>query len=258
MIIAYHKYHGTGNDFILIDDRKSTFPINDTDFIAGLCQRRFGIGADGLILLQTSTEGHDFHMVYFNSDGSQSSFCGNGSRCIVDFAHRLGVIQDEAIFTATDGLHKATWSDNGISVHMKNVNEISNEQDYSCLDTGSPHCVIERSLVQLDVKKEGATIRYSENFEKEGINVNFVENHSSHISIRTYERGVEDETLSCGTGVTAAALVWAQNQKVSQVNVKTLGGELSVRWKKNGESFEDIWLTGPTVQVAYGHVHYHS
>ncbi|HCQ11830.1 diaminopimelate epimerase, partial [Flavobacterium sp.] len=206
--MKFYKYQGTGNDFVMIDNRLENFPKNNTKLIESLCDRRFGIGADGLILLENDNS-TDFKMVYYNSDGNESSMCGNGGRCLVAFAKSLNVINNEATFIATDGLHNATIDENGIvSLQMKDVDEVKIESEYVFLNTGSPHHVtLVNDLENYNVKENGATIRYSDLYGKVGSNVNFVNQLSeNHFALRTYERGVEDETLSCGTGATATAI----------------------------------------------------
>ncbi len=258
MVIAYHKYHGTGNDFIIMDDRQRTFPRSDQSFIAGLCQRRFGIGADGLLLIDT-LDGYDFHMIYYNSDGSPSSFCGNGSRCITHLAHRLGIVGETCSFLASDGPHSGRIDGDMVTVKMRDVREIRRTSSGDCLiDTGSPHII--RSVDDLEqdgLMEQARKLRYSNLYRAEGVNVNFVKHMEDSISMRTYERGVEAETFSCGTGVTAAALDWADKRPDAQsVDIYTRGGELSVQWKRTEHGYEDIWLSGPATHVSYGHVHY--
>lgn len=255
---SFYKYQGTGNDFILFDDRSSS--IHPTaEVIITMCDRRFGIGADGVILLRLS-EGIDFEMVYYNADGRLSSMCGNGGRCITSFARMLGLIKMHAQFLAADGLHESEFVSTApdiVRLKMKDVQRIESGTEGFILDTGSPHLVIQASEVhQLDVKKDGSELRYNERFRKDGVNVNFVEVSGSEIFVRTYERGVEDETLSCGTGVTAAALVarhkgWLEND-VTPVNVNCPGGSLKVYAEKSEEGFSDIWLEGPAVFVFKG------
>lgn len=258
MKIAFHKYHGTGNDFILIDNRLRKVKLN-TKQIAHLCHRRFGIGADGLMLLQTK-KGYDFEMVYYNSDGKESTFCGNGSRCIVAFAKELGVIKKtETTFIATDGVHTARMKGDIISMKMRDVKNIEAEGDHLILNTGSPHYVKFASGVKTaDIVTEGRKVRYSDRFSKEGINVNFVEKNGKGVFVRTYERGVEDETFSCGTGVTASALASSLKGISTGKNdckILTPGGELTVRFHRgNGSSFSDIWLEGPATFVFKGEV----
>jgi len=257
MKLQFSKYHGTGNDFILIDNRTAGITLTPKQ-IAALCHRRFGIGADGLMLLELE-EGYDFKMVYFNSDGNPSSMCGNGGRCITRFAYDLGIHRQEFLFIAIDGPHKA-WIDNKnmIRLKMNNVDEVENHSTYELLNTGSPHFIkFVSDLEGYPVYKEGNAIRNSEKFKKEGVNVNFVEVIDDHqIFVRTYERGVEDETYSCGTGVTAAAIVNAHNERgFNHIGIKTLGGELFVEYNKIDDNhFEDIWLCGPAIQVFEGNV----
>lgn len=255
---TFYKYQGTGNDFIMIDNRTGTFSKNDTKLVAFLCDRRFGIGADGLILLEDDSNA-DFRMVYYNSDGNQSSMCGNGGRCIMAFARQLGIVEDEATFIATDGMHEATADSNGIiSLKMKDVNMVTVYENYVYLDTGSPHHVeMTDGLDTMDVKKIGAQIRYSGMYGDEGSNVNFVDYvGTDKFAVRTYERGVEDETLSCGTGVTAVAIAMKTLGKTNKnkVVLQTLGGELEVSFTQNGKQFTDIYLTGPATFVFKGQV----
>lgn len=247
----FYKYHGTGNDFILIDDREETFPDTDQAYIESLCQRRFGIGADGLILLRHHPEA-DFRMVYFNADGRLSSFCGNGGRCVVAFAHFLGIIGEHTHFEAYDGQHEARLSASGVSLNMQDVPEVERRGDDYWLDTGSPHWVaFVEQLAAYPVTEEGRRIRQA--FGGAGINVNFLEaKNNTTLQVRTYERGVEAETFSCGTGVTAAALVFGQQNKQQEVEVHTPGGILQVRFTPEAAGFTDIWLTGPSVQVFQG------
>jgi diaminopimelate epimerase len=258
MEIVFSKYQGTGNDFIIIDNRDGNLAELDTQSIKKLCDRRFGIGADGLIILATK-EGYDFEMIYYNSDGKQSTMCGNGGRCMVRFAYDIGIHKSTYHFLAVDGAHEAEIDTNNIiRLKMHDVNRVEEHSSYSLLNTGSPHFIkYSNDVRKIDVQKEGHEIRYSDTFGKEGVNVNFVENTGDYsIFVRTYERGVEAETLSCGTGVTAAALVSAHNERgFNQVEVKTPGGDLSVEFNKNGdENFSDIYLCGPAVLVFKGTV----
>ena len=252
--MPFWKYQGTGNDFILVDNRKLDFPKGHIDFIHQLCDRRLGIGADGLILLEND-DATDFRMVYFNSDGNESSMCGNGGRCIVAFARELGIIENEAIFTAVDGLHKARVIGQQIELEMIDVAAIDDIRNHSFLNTGSPHHVqLVENLSTLDVKKEGAKIRYGI-YGESGSNVNFVEQESDDIfKVRTYERGVEDETLSCGTGVTAVAIAMYHSGRTNAhtVTVKTLGGDLKVQFTESGKVFSNIRLSGPATKVFEG------
>jgi len=259
MELKFYKYQGTGNDFVIIDNRHNEITLT-TEQVHHLCDRRFGIGADGLMLLSTR-EGYDFEMVYYNSDGRESSMCGNGGRCLVKFASHMGINKGTYHFIATDGPHDAVIRDNGwVHLKMKDVSGLQHSFSSYILNTGSPHYVKPvggNDLEEMDVREEGKSIRYSDRFAKEGINVNFVEELPKGIFVRTYERGVEDETLSCGTGVTASALVFAHNDNgFNRVEVKTLGGHLAVEFNKTGEEqFEDIWLCGPAEFVFSGTIH---
>ncbi|MBA3663756.1 MAG: diaminopimelate epimerase [Bacteroidetes bacterium] len=256
MQLNFYKYQGTGNDFILVDNRQHSITLTPEQ-INFLCDRRFGIGADGLMLLELEP-GFDFKMVYFNSDGNQSSMCGNGGRCITAFASQLGLITDKCHFLAIDGPHEATLLQDGlVSLKMADVKEVEINTDHYYLNTGSPHYVKAVSDIKnFDVVNEGKKIRYSERFKAEGTNVNFIERTDEGIFVRTYERGVEDETFSCGTGVTAAALVAGMEGMLTTKNhclVKTLGGNLEVKFEKVlDRNFYNIWLQGPAEFVFKG------
>src|SRR5690606_16926844 len=256
LTINFHKYQGTGNDFIILDNRKHEFSSLTADQIRRLCDRRFGIGADGLMMLNEK-EGYDFEMKYFNADGREGSMCGNGGRCIVKFVYELGIHRNEYKFLAVDGDHEAEIDTDGtVSLKMQDVNKVRRKGNDFILNTGSPHYVkILNDVMNEDVYKRGRDIRYSKDFEQEGINVNFVELVGDHeIIVRTYERGVEDETYSCGTGVTASALVCFHNENgFNNVTVKTLGGSLSVEFDRlEEEKYENIWLCGPAEKVYEG------
>jgi diaminopimelate epimerase len=254
MHIPFHKYHGTGNDFILIDQREKQYiSVDDQQQIAHLCHRHFGIGADGLILLQNHQE-VDFEMVYFNADGRTSSLCGNGGRCTVAFAHYLNVFQQSCRFMAIDGIHNATIEGNWVRLQMGDVQGIDLQKEGYFLQTGSPHVVqFVAQIEQVDIIQQGSTIRYSETYAPDGSNVNFVQIYPDYIEVATYERGVENETLSCGTGVTAAALAYAfQKKDQSKVAIRTKGGHLAVEFMQDGDSFTDIWLCGATQRVFEG------
>jgi diaminopimelate epimerase len=256
MELEFYKYQGTGNDFVMIDNRSNTFPKENTQLVAHLCDRRFGIGADGLILLDTDATS-DFRMVYYNSDGNLSSMCGNGGRCLVAFAKKLNVIQNETTFTATDGLHYATVGADGIvSLQMIDVAEIKNTPDYSFLNTGSPHHVqIVEDLQHFNVKENGAAIRYGNLYGQAGSNINFVKKiDETTFSLRTYERGVEDETLACGTGATAVAIAMnATGQTNSnEINLNVEGGKLAVSFDKVNEKYTNVFLKGPAEFVFKG------
>ncbi|WP_299685401.1 diaminopimelate epimerase [uncultured Dokdonia sp.] len=258
MTIPFKKYQGTGNDFVIVDNRHLFFPKDDTKLIATLCDRKFGIGADGLILLENHDE-VDFTMVYYNADGKQSSMCGNGGRCIVAFAKALQIIDAETTFMAIDGLHEASVTENGI-VHLKmqDVSTITTTSTYSFLDTGSPHHIqFAENLSVLNVKEEGARIRYSELYGTAGSNINFVSQEETNVfAVRTYERGVEDETLSCGTGVTAVALAMHHQGKTNanQIQLAVEGGVLEVSFEKEAEGYRNIFLIGPATYVFEGEI----
>lgn len=257
MTIHFYKYQGTGNDFILIDDRQEEFP-RDQALIGRLCDRRFGIGADGLILLQNHPD-FAFRMVYFNADGAEGSMCGNGGRCTVRFAHDLGLFTSSVDFLAVDGPHEATATPDAIRLRMGAVQDVDRKEAYDFINTGSPHYVTYVDDVdETDVSGIGRAIRYGEEFgPRGGTNVNFVQVQSSnHLKVRTYERGVEDETYSCGTGVTACALSahihfgWQ-----SPVQIQTVGGALQVDFEETAPNhYDNIYLTGPAIRVFRGDI----
>lgn len=256
MEITFYKYQGTGNDFVIIDNRDNLFPKNNTKLVASLCDRRFGIGGDGLILLENDNFA-DFAMTYYNSDGKMSSMCGNGGRCIVAFAKHLNIIDSKTNFRAVDGMHFAQIETNGnVSLQMIDVQQVEVNPEFIFLDTGSPHHVeIAADLRNLDIKHAGAQIRYSELYGEAGANVNFVApNPDGSFSVRTYERGVEDETLSCGTGVTAVAIAMyiLGKAKSTQVVLHVEGGQLEVSFVEAGGKFTDIFLNGPATLVFKG------
>ena len=258
MQIQFYKYQGTGNDFVMIDNRQEIFPKNNTKLIKTICDRRFGIGADGLLLLENDNL-TDFRMVYYNSDGNESSMCGNGGRCLVAFAKSLGILQDKTVFIATDGLHHATILENNtISLQMKDVSDVKITNDYVFLNTGSPHHVLlVDDLENYDVKANGARIRYSDLYRKAGSNVNFVKQLSeNHFALRTYERGVEDETLSCGTGATATAIAMNAIGKTnySEIYLDVEGGKLKVSFTKNNNVYTNVFLEGPATFVFEGEI----
>ena len=253
----FSKYQGTGNDFVMIDNRSLAFPAQDHQLIERLCDRRFGIGADGLILIENS-EGYDFRMVYFNANGKEGSMCGNGGRCAVRFAQQLGIIQTQTHFIAVDGAHEARIENALIFLKMQDVHGFEQTPAYVFLDTGSPHTVtFVANLKDFDVTGAGKTIRHSERFEAQGTNVNFVERLSEDtLYVRTYERGVEAETYSCGTGVTACVLVsFALHNTPTTLKINTLGGNLQVSFEAVGkDSFQNIYLAGPAEMVFQGTV----
>ncbi|WP_422351815.1 diaminopimelate epimerase [Flagellimonas sp.] len=255
MQLDFYKYQGTGNDFVVIDNRQDIFPKNNTKIISQLCDRRFGVGADGLILLETD-DVSDFYMNYYNSDGSQS-MCGNGGRCAVAFAKFLGIIEEQTTFKAIDGLHTATIKGDIVTLKMHDVEEVRQKDAYSFLDTGSPHHVqLVHELEKFNVTKEGAKLRYGL-YGKAGSNINFVEQADANtFGVRTYERGVEDETLSCGTGVTAVAIAMHKTGKTesNEVHIKTPGGDLTISFDQQNGSYTDIYLQGPAQMVFNGKV----
>ena len=226
-----------------------------TEHVKFLCDRKFGIGSDGLMLLNTNKD-YDFEMVYYNANGNEGSMCGNGGRCLVQFAFDKGIKKDKYKFIATDGEHDATFSEGWINLKMKDVTDVIVDRDAYIVNTGSPHYVKPTNdVLNLNVYEEGKAIRYSDDFNEEGINVNFVEQLDEDlIRVRTYERGVENETLSCGTGVTASALFFAQDGLgFKRVEVTTLGGNLAVEFDKVSDNkFENIWLCGPAKFVFTG------
>lgn len=251
--MQFYKYQGTGNDFVMIDNRDLSFNKNK-NLIEKLCDRRFGIGGDGLILLEKDDK-TDFKMVYYNSDGNESTMCGNGGRCLVAFAHFLGVFNQRCTFNAVDGLHEAEIKNGIVKLKMIDVETIGKDGGDFIMNTGSPHYVkFVEGIEDYKVYENGNKIRNSETYKKQGINVNFVEKHNSGIFVRTYERGVEDETYSCGTGVTASALSVMLENGAESVEVKTLGGDLKVYADKNGTSFQNVWLEGPAEQVFQGEI----
>jgi diaminopimelate epimerase len=263
MQLEFYKYQGTGNDFVMIDNRSEFFPKENVQLIAHLCDRRFGIGGDGLILLENDTiasnlaTATDFKMVYYNSDGNQSSMCGNGGRCLVAFAKKLNVIENETTFIATDGLHHATIGDDGlVALQMIDVEEMKVSPDHVFMNTGSPHHVqLVDDLENYNVKENGAAIRYGVLYGKAGSNINFVKQiDDTTFSLRTYERGVEDETLSCGTGATAVAIAMNVLGKTdsSSIDLNVEGGKLVVSFDKGEGKFTNVFLKGPAEFVFKG------
>lgn len=252
MSIPFYKYQGTGNDFVMIDNRAGIFP-HDTSLVTKMCDRKFGIGADGLILIENH-ETLDFEMIYYNADGSQS-LCGNGSRCAVSFAQFLGIIEDSTKFLTIDGEYEADLKNGLVYLHMRDQQKPENLESHYFLNNGSPHHIeFIKHADDQDVFTQGAEIRYSETYKPDGTNVNFVEvKNNNTIYVRTYERGVEDETLSCGTGITASALAAADKGLKSPISIEAKGGKLEVRFdQKDNNAFSNIWLIGPAEQVFVG------
>jgi diaminopimelate epimerase len=257
MKINFEKYQGTGNDFVIMNNRAKEFSSLTASHIRHICDRRFGVGGDGLMLLNEK-EGYDFEMKYFNADGRESSMCGNGGRCLVKFAYELGIHKNVYHFIAADGLHDAEIDTDGtVSLKMQDVNHVSKFHGDFILNTGSPHYIkMVNDVMNVDVFKKGRDVRYSKEFEQDGVNVNFVEQlpEEDKILVRTYERGVEDETWSCGTGVTAAALICYHNENgFNDVEVKTLGGTLTVEFDRIDDNhYTNIWLSGPAEKIFEG------
>ena len=257
MRIQFSKYQGSGNDFILIDNRDGKWNFTRSE-IAQLCHRRFGVGGDGLILLNSDPH-YDFEMKNYNSDGGECTMCGNGGRTLVQFAHDLGIKKVHYRFRAIDGEHEAYLRHGKVELKMQAVREIKKTPVGFALDTGSPHLVISvKNLINFDVVHEGRKLRNSPLFMPNGINVNFVERHEDQVFLRTYERGVEDETLSCGTGAIATAIVDSLHQKIPdgqtiEQAVQCQGGQLEIRFKKLSEqNFDQIWLIGPAIKTFEG------
>lgn len=253
MYLEFYKYQGTGNDFVMIDDRHQIFDDQDLPLVNKICDRRFGVGADGLILIRNHND-YDFEMVYFNADGSQS-MCGNGARCAVAFANHLGLINDKTRFLAIDGPHTAEILDGQVRLGMSDVMGVAEEKEEYFVNTGSPHHIrFVHDLDKYPVVEEGSKVRYSSKYSPKGTNVNFVEKiDDKTIKVRTYERGVEDETLSCGTGVTACALVFGMATDYNSINIKTLGGDLTVTFNtSDGKKFTNVTLMGKATQVFKG------
>lgn len=255
MGIPFYKYQGTGNDFIIVDNREGQCAFS-AQAIAHWCHRRFGIGADGFMLLGSAT-GFDFSMTYYNADGAPSTMCGNGGRCLVQFAHDRGIVKERYRFIAVDGEHQAFLDQqNWVHLEMIPVQNIQSQGEAFVLHTGSPHYVAPAPapLAQMDVVTAGRALRNSPAFKAEGINVNFVEKQDDRLFVRTYERGVEDETYSCGTGVTAAALAFASPALgPNSQSILTLGGPLQVSYHQTAPGhFTDVWLAGPAEFVFQG------
>ncbi len=251
----FYKYQGTGNSFILIDNRNKDF-IYDEKIIRFLCDRNFGIGSDGLIILNEH-QNFDFEMKFYNPDGSEATFCGNGGRCIVAFAKFLGIITNKTTFLAKDGVHEAYFEYERVVLKMIDVEEIRKINDVFYINTGTHHTVkFVADVDNVDIMQTAPKIRYSKEFEPHGTNVNFVENCKNYIKIRTYEKGVEQETLSCGTGVVAAALVhsFVENSTTNFVNVQADGGMLKVKFQRTEKGFKNIYLYGSATQVFEGQV----
>ncbi|MCA5004222.1 diaminopimelate epimerase [Sphingobacterium bovistauri] len=255
--IQFSKYQGAGNDFILIDNRNGHFDRNNEELIKKLCDRRFGIGGDGLMLLQ-NTKNFDFEMVYYNADGAEGTMCGNGGRCIVAFARDLNIISEKTDFLAVDGPHDAEIAAYQVNLGMIDVNQIHRDREAYVMNTGSPHYILKvNDLANLDVFKEGYAIRNNEIYGEKGINVNFIEPEENGYFVRTFERGVEDETFACGTGATAAAMAMAIDQSLEgdlRIPIRVLGGQLYISFHKSGNTFTNVYLKGPANFVFKGEI----
>jgi diaminopimelate epimerase len=261
MQVEFWKYHGTGNDFIMVDERGRQYGLSPEQ-IQSLCNRRTGVGADGMILLRESSEA-DFRMVYFNADGYEGSMCGNGGRCTTFFFDYLSGPVDSCKFITSDGIHEARierLSDEDLALVTISLNDVSSVRKVLngyFLDTGSPHYVEPVQKIELlDVVRKGRKLRHSRKFAPDGANINYLEVQHGRIYLRTYERGVEDETLSCGTGVTAAAIVYHELNGFHSdpVKIHTRGGNLEVQMDQSGNTYTNIWLKGPAKKVFKGYV----
>ena len=254
--IAFSKFHGAGNDFIMINAIEKELLLSE-DLIYKMCDRRTGIGADGLIILLPS-ENYDFKMKYYNCDGKESTFCGNGGRCIAAFAYKQGIIKENATYEAVDGLHyvnisQINFNEFHVELSMCDILSYKHDENHLIINTGSPHYVKKiNNLKNLDVNTEGARIRYDKNISEDGVNVDFLLNDNGNIHIRTYERGVENETLACGTGVTASAIAASLWFGGNNIDVYTQIAKLNVRFDKENEQFKNVILSGPATHVFDG------
>jgi diaminopimelate epimerase len=259
MTIQFDKYQGAGNDFVILDNRLGNYNGLTTAQIAFICDRHRGIGADGLILINSDSTA-DFEMQYFNSDGNESTLCGNGGRCAVAFAYGKNIINNTTKFNTIDGFHSAIYENSmQVKLEMKDVTEFSEVGSALVLDTGSPHYIqLVEDVKAVNIQKEGSAIRHSDDFLPGGINVNFVEKEDpTHYKIRTYERGVEGETLACGTGTVAAALAMhykSESANATELHFKALGGDLTVSFEVSNGDYHFIFLTGPAVFVFSGSI----
>jgi len=256
--IQFWKYHGAGNDFIMLDNRSSLYSALNASKIAFLCDRHFGIGADGLIMLENDGEA-DFYMRYFNSDGNESTMCGNGGRCVALFARDLGLVSEKAVFKAVDGIHHAIFvTQTTVRLKMSDVMAPKKLSDKRyTVNTGSPHFVMFVDDVEtIDVNNLGAKIRYDKSISDQGVNVNFCTIENQQIKIRTYERGVENETLACGTGCVASAISAFFSGLIFEkpIQLQTRGGQLIVDFENDNQDFTNVYLTGEAKKVFYGEI----
>jgi diaminopimelate epimerase len=254
MNLNFYKYQGTGNDFVMIDNRAKTFPKENIKIISHIADRHFGIGADGIILIEND-EQFDFKMTYFNADGSET-FCGNGGRCAVAFAKYLKIIDTETTFIAFDGEHFATIKNGIISLKMIDVDEIKVTEKSVFAYTGTQHHVeLVKDLNEYPVFKKGRKIRNS--YKEPGSNINFVQQiDESTFRVRTYEKGVEDETLACGTGVTAVAIAMHKTNKTNSnlISLPVEGGILEVSFTEENGVYKNVFLKGPAKFVFKGSI----
>ena len=259
MWLDFYKYEATGNDFIVIDNRKQLFDITNNYLVQRLCNRKFGIGSDGLLILQSHNL-YDFEMIYLNLDGKIGSFCGNGARCMILFAHKLHLFKNKTLFWSIDGLHQGYLKNtkNEVTIKMKDIERINYHNNDFIIDSGSPHYIkFEPDIKSIDIVKEGRKIRNDNAFKGEGINVNFVTIIDNKLHIRTYERGVEDETLSCGTGAVASSVAYSIKNRYyndNQVKLNTLGGSLEVEFEKIDNRYQNIYLKGNVREVFNGRI----
>lgn len=255
MLFPFVKYQGTGNDFVVIDNRNNQFPIANHDVIARICHRNFGVGADGFICIE-SDDSANFYMRYFNADGHEGSLCGNGSRCAIHYARSLGLTDEKVSFRAADGLHHARFVDDEVALELHPISEWEQLEDALFLNTGSPHHVVfEADVNAIDVANLGRQIAHAAPYFSEGTNVNFVQQiNENELLVRTYERGVEAETLSCGTGVTASALAAHISHRTAstQIQIQTKGGKLKVSFSPAAHGYESVVLQGSAEQVFKG------
>lgn len=253
--IHFHKYHGAGNDFILIDARASSFMVPPENFIRKMCDRHFGIGADGLMLLMPSAS-YDFSMKYYNSDGREGSMCGNGGRCITAFARKCGIVKKNYVFEAIDGIHNAEFtSETTISLRMNDITEMKILDDGIFVNTGSPHFILlHDDPHRADMNLFGKKYRYDSRFGEGGANINLISYNRNQITIATFERGVEAETLACGTGAVAAAAAVAlkNSEQYNEYQISAKGGRLTVKLMQTGITFSDVFLSGPAEFVFEG------
>ena len=257
MELIFDKYHGLGNDFVIIDGRSLNFQQLNQNQIKKICNRNFGVGADGLILIKDHLK-LDFEMIYYNSDGLLSSMCGNGARCSVAFAYEKNICSEKMVFMAYDGPHKGfILADSNIKLSFNDISNIKENEYGIYIDSGSPHLLIfDKNIEELNFKELGSSIRHSKKFLKEGVNVNFIEHiNKNRFKLRTYERGVEDETLSCGSGAVAAAISAHYKglaKNYSEILIQTLGGALKVDFKCEKEKYFKTYLSGKTQKVFSG------